>query len=55
MKKCFIMFAFFVVMLLIAALTDNTEVMISESNVAGYADADNRLTIDELKNNNRTK
>ncbi len=49
------MFAFFVVMLILAALTDNAEVMISESNVVGYADAENLLTSDELESNNKTK
>jgi len=43
------MFVFFVVMLVIAALTDNAEDMISESNVAGYTDAEILLTIDELR------
>jgi len=43
------MFVFFVVMLVIAALTDNAEVMISESNVAGYTDVEILLTSDELR------
>lgn len=51
MKKCIIMFVFFVVMLLIAALTDNTETMIPESSVVDYVDAEIVLTTDELKNN----
>lgn len=49
------MFVFFVVMLVIAALTDNAEVMISENSVVGFADAENLLTSEELGNNNKTK
>ncbi len=42
------MFVFFVLMLLIATLTDKAEVMISESEVAGYADMEILLANDEL-------
>ena len=39
--------SFFVVMLIIAALTENAEVMISENNVADYAAAENLFTSDD--------
>lgn len=55
MKKCFIMFAFFVVMLIIAAITDKSEAMISERNVNGYADAEMLLVNEEPIINDRTE
>lgn len=48
MKKCFLMFVFFVVMLLIAALTDRADAMISENNAVEYADAEVFLADDQL-------
>ena len=38
-------------MLLIASITDKTEVMISESDIVEYADPDILLASDRLKNN----
>ncbi len=49
------MFAFFVVMLLIAAITDKAEVMISKRNVIGYADNEMLLVNEEPIINNRTE
>ena len=48
------MFVFFVVMLLIAALTE-TEGMISENNVADYIDAEPLLISDNLGSANKTE
>ncbi len=54
MKKCFIMFVFFVVMLLIAALTE-TEVMISENEADYYMDTESRLISDNLDSTSKTE
>jgi hypothetical protein len=47
MKKCLMMFVFFVVMLAIAAITD-VETMLSENNTVSYADTEKRLTSKEI-------
>ncbi len=47
MKKCIIMFVFLSVILVLATLTDTTEVMILEHNVVGYEDTKNLLTTEE--------
>ncbi len=49
MKKCFIMFLFFVLMLLIAALTDNAQVIIQESQGVEYANVEIPMTGDEVR------
>ncbi len=56
MKRCFVMFAFFVLMLLLAALTDNSrEVVLNDNIVQSELATDNQLTNeivldDSLKN-----
>lgn len=50
MKKCFIMFLFFVLMLLIAALTDNTQVIIQENQGDEYANIEIPMTGDQVRN-----
>lgn len=56
MKRCFVMFAFFVLMLLLAALTDNSrEVVLNDNIVQSELAKDNQLTNeivldDSLKN-----
>lgn len=52
MKKCFIMFVFFVMMLLIAVLTES-EVMISENDVVEYIDTEPQLISDNLGSTNK--
>ena len=56
MKRCFVMFAFFILMLLLAALTDNSREVILDANIVQSELAkDNQLTNeivldDSLKN-----
>lgn len=49
------MFTILVVMLLIAALADRTEVMVLENKVVDYADAEVFLANEEPINKNRTE
>lgn len=51
MKKCFIMFLFFVLMLLIAALTEMTPGIIQDNQGIEFANADLPLSGGEVGNN----
>lgn len=48
MKKCFIMFLFFVLMLLIAALMENTQALVPENRGMEYVNAEFSIAAEEV-------